>query len=268
MSVVRRVARPSPSSGVALKASGLVGSSTSVTSGDATFSPTRCANSERPFSTDSPLSVADSTPRNCAVTNGSSTTVSFRLDGLVAPSMRSRPIGAVGGGLGDVEVVGRAAHREAEARLRLVAVVGHRAHRQVAAGRPPGGGDAGGGGHGRLGQHVGVVGVLDARRDGRRPSAACSSSLARATLDSVANVASWSRHRSTSADGDAVGLGEAGPLVGRAEGHVVTRLAEDLGDGRRRRACRRRRSRRARRLITRTPMPSTWAEVRCSTSPS
>ena len=85
---MRRVARPSPSSGVALNASGLVASSTSVTSGAATSSPTRLANSDRPFSTASPLSVADSTPRNWAVTNGSSTTVSLRLVGLVAPSMR------------------------------------------------------------------------------------------------------------------------------------------------------------------------------------
>ena len=57
MSTLRRVARPSPSVSVAVKASGSVGSSTRVMSGEATSSPMRSANSERPFSTASPSSV-------------------------------------------------------------------------------------------------------------------------------------------------------------------------------------------------------------------
>ncbi len=66
----------------------MVGSSTSVNSGEATSSPTRLANSDRPFSTDSPLSAADSTDRNCAVTYGSKTTVRRFEAGFVAPSRR------------------------------------------------------------------------------------------------------------------------------------------------------------------------------------
>ncbi len=88
MSGTRRVARPSPSAAVAVIASGLVGSSTRVTSGDATSSPTRSANSDRPFSTFSPDTAKPRMARNCAVTNGSRTTVVRNDDGFVAPSIR------------------------------------------------------------------------------------------------------------------------------------------------------------------------------------
>ena len=65
---LRRAASPSPSSSVAVYASGLVGSSTRVTIGDATSSPRRSVNSERPLATASPLSVLEMIPRNFAVT--------------------------------------------------------------------------------------------------------------------------------------------------------------------------------------------------------
>ena len=42
----------------------------------------------RPFTTPSPLSVDEMMPRNCAVTNGSRTTVSRWVGGFVAPSRR------------------------------------------------------------------------------------------------------------------------------------------------------------------------------------
>ena len=47
----------------------------------ATVSPMRSRNSERPFTTASPFSVEEITPMNWAVTNGSSTTVTRRLEG-------------------------------------------------------------------------------------------------------------------------------------------------------------------------------------------
>ncbi len=66
----------------------LVGSSTSVTMGLATTSPSRSLNRLRPLATASPLSVLEMTPRNIAVTYGSSTTVTRFDDGLTAPSSR------------------------------------------------------------------------------------------------------------------------------------------------------------------------------------
>ncbi len=68
MSDVGRQARPSPSTSVAENASGLVGSSANVKTGDATSSPIRLAKSDRPLRTASPFSVAESTDRNWAVT--------------------------------------------------------------------------------------------------------------------------------------------------------------------------------------------------------
>ena len=61
---------------------GSVGSSTSVSSGEAIGSPTRSANGERPFSTDSPLSVPATTPSSVAAMRGSSTRVTVPLVGL------------------------------------------------------------------------------------------------------------------------------------------------------------------------------------------
>ena len=87
-STLRRAARPSPSSSVAVYACGLVGSSTSVNSGLATGSSMRSRNRLRPLMTDSPFRVPEMTPKNCAVTNGSSTTVNRLLGGLVEPSSR------------------------------------------------------------------------------------------------------------------------------------------------------------------------------------
>ena len=109
-------------------------------------------------------------PRNWAVTNGSSTTVTCRLAGLVAPSRRVARSAPSPAAFAEVEV-GRA-----RARPRSRSRSGSRRRRRpacvtddVAAGLPPGGADAGAGGHRRLAQRVGVVGSLDPRRGGSRP---------------------------------------------------------------------------------------------------
>src|SRR5215213_4171261 len=97
MSALRRVANPSPSTWVAVNAIGLVASSTRVIRRSATCSPSRLANSERPFSTASPDKVLDSTPRNWAVTNGSSTTVVRRLVGGTGVLDAHASVGGQGG---------------------------------------------------------------------------------------------------------------------------------------------------------------------------
>ena len=85
---MRRVARPSPSWLSAPSERGSVGSSTSVSNGDAICSPTRSAKGEVPFSTDSPFSVPATTPITVAAIRGSSTSVTVPLGGCPAPSMR------------------------------------------------------------------------------------------------------------------------------------------------------------------------------------
>ena len=129
------------------------------------LSPSRSLNRLRPLTTASPFSVTEMTPRNCAVTYGSSTTVRRRLDGFVAPSSR---------------VARSAASRAAWSRsnssgerptlnpnpvcvsLLAVTFVGERRDRHVAAVLPARHPDAGGGRHRRLAGDVGVVRVVDA----------------------------------------------------------------------------------------------------------
>ena len=71
--------------------------------------------------------------------------------------------------------------------------------------------------------------LCSTRTRGSWASVRRSSSRASATLSSVAKPARSSRHRSSVGDGHAVGRGQAGPLVGRAERDVVARLGQHLG---------------------------------------
>ena len=90
-------------------------------------SPRRSRNRLRPLTTASPLSVEEITPRNWAVTNGSSTTVRRLLAGLVAPSSRVARSTASRAALSRSKQVGSPADGEPEPGLGLVAVVGQRA---------------------------------------------------------------------------------------------------------------------------------------------
>ncbi len=69
---------------------------------------------------------------NCAVTNGSSTTVTRRLGGLRCAEQTSRSVDGLTGGPVEVELVGGAADAEPEAGLGLgvvaLALVGERRH--------------------------------------------------------------------------------------------------------------------------------------------
>ena len=88
MSGVRPQGTPSPSNGALSRPSSSVPSSTSSRSSPATRSPSRPANSERPFCTASAVSAELRTPKNAAETNGSRMTGAF-IDGhFVAPSSR------------------------------------------------------------------------------------------------------------------------------------------------------------------------------------
>ena len=133
-----------------------------MTCSAATCSPRRSRNRLRPLTTLSPFSVEEMTPRNWAVTNGSSTTVSRLLGGFVAPSRRVARSAASPAALSRSKPLGLAGDAEAEAGLRLVAVVGEAADADVAAVLPAALADAGRGGHGDLAPGVGVVGVVDA----------------------------------------------------------------------------------------------------------
>ena len=100
-------------------------------------------------------------PRNWAVTYGSSTTVSRRLGGLVAPSSRVARSAASVAARAEIELGGMATDAEPESGLGLAAVVGERADGDVAPVLTTGLADAGRGRHRDLTPRVGVVGVVD-----------------------------------------------------------------------------------------------------------
>ena len=127
---VRRVARPSPSTAVAVMAAGFGGVvdegherrrhllADPVGEQRAALQHVLGADRAKPRM-----------PRNWAVTNGSSTTVARGDGGFVAPSMRVARAGDLGGAGLDVELAGLAPDREPEAGLGLVAV-GRRGRRR------------------------------------------------------------------------------------------------------------------------------------------
>ena len=164
------------------------------------------------------------------MTYGSSTTVSRCEAGLVAPSRRVARSAASRAAFGRSNSLGRTADAEAEPGLRLVAVVGQRADRRRSSrSRGRCGGcrwwwppptrrthrrswrrRCGRGGSMRERQPLELLGQLDLAVGGERGERVVPQLL----RDHV----------------DAVGLGEAGPLVGRAELDVVAGLGEHLGD--------------------------------------
>ena len=197
----------------------------------ATCSPRRSRNRLRPLTTLSPFSVEEITPRNCAVTNGSRTTVSRLLAGLVAPSRRVARSAASLAALSRSNPPGWRATLKPKPGLRLVAVVGEAADADVAAVLPAALADAGGRRHGDLAPGVGVVGVVDADPGigGERQPLELLGQLDLALRRERRPASSF--HSGCSVRGDAVGLGQPGPLVDGAEGDVVARLGEDLVDG-------------------------------------
>ena len=168
-------------------------------------------------------------PRNCAVTNGSSTTVSRRLGGFVAPSSRVARSTRVAAALSRSNARGAPGDAEPEAGLRLVAVVGERADAQVAPVLATALADAGRRGHGDLPPDVGVVGVVDpdAPIAGQRQALELLGQLDLALGRERGERVVPQRLRRA---GDAVGLGQAGPLVDGAERDVVAGLGEHLVD--------------------------------------
>ena len=258
ISTLRRAARPSPSMSVAVYACGLVGSSTSVTSGDGhllaeAVGEQRAALQHR-LAVERAADDAEELGGDVRVEHDGEP-LARRLGGAEQP-------GGPLGGVARRPWRGRARRasrptREAEAGLRLVAVVGQASTptRSTPFSRP----DV------RmpvvvataaLAERVGVVGSRRRGCAGRRASVSRSSSLASSILPSVGYAAERRRSTGQLGDGDAVGLGQPGPLVGRAELRRCRGPRPAPRRARRRRACRRRRSPVRPSTITRMPMPS------------
>ena len=171
MSGVRRQGTPSPSNGALARPSGCMPSSVSVTTCPATCSPTRPANSERPFCTASAVSAEESTPKNEAATNGSSTTVVFVVLGLVAPSRSTARVGGLDAAALRVEVGRLAADGERQAGLDLAVLLAEHVGVGVAVALAEAAAHAARVGEEHLGVAVGVhrfVDRLDARVGGQR----------------------------------------------------------------------------------------------------
>ena len=152
--------------------------------------------------------------------------------GLDRAQQAGGALGRVVGGLGEVDVGGLAAHRHAVAGLGLVAVLGQRLHRQVADGRAPGHGDAGGGRHRPLARAVAPL------RDAHADDARVAGLDGPLELERQVDLAvGGHRGQAVAPQVDvgrrhAVGLGQADPLLGLGEGGVVAGLGQHLGDDR------------------------------------
>ena len=132
MSVVARVGTPSLSCVAAARKRAPVGSSITVTPGAPICSPTRPANSERPFNTDSPLNALASTPRT---ERGDQWIEDHRdaatRDRLRAEHARRAHHRAARHGV-EIEIRERATRDEAVSGLHAGAVVGDRPGRRAA----------------------------------------------------------------------------------------------------------------------------------------
>ena len=207
-----------------------MGSSTRVSAGTATASPSRPANGDRPFSTRSPVRVPPSRPTTLAASRGSSTTAS-RCDGTArAPNSRVARSDGVAGRLVEVELVGAEPDGGAVAGVGLVAVGGEREHAHRAPGAPARAGDAGVGGH-----REPARGVRE-RRDPHAGDARIAAAHHALELEGQLDLAVGGKGGDRGVEGveghrrHAVGLGQPDPFVGLGEPGVVAGLAQGVGD--------------------------------------
>ena len=209
---------------------GSVGSSTTLSRGEAICSPRRPAKGERPLSTRSPVSVPPARPTIVAASRGSSTMVR-RCDGTGRrPEEAHGPGDGVVGGTFGVEATRAAGGVDAHAHLGLVAVGGQGEDRQPAGGAAAVAGDAGAGGHRALARRVVVGGGAHALHAG----VAADGGPFEGERELDLGVGRERGQAVVPDQGvevdrlDAVGLGQAEPLVGLAEPGVVAGLGQRL----------------------------------------